>query len=121
MFSFVSDEYATTRTTQPLAHTPQHDSYNSYDIPFSINSLNMIPNSSQSHSRVFKFEVPGYKIIIMPNSSPYSSLYTNLDNLDTQIQSQQVFTSPKIVVDNSQTQLQQNSNESFNNFSNLHG
>ncbi|GBC10656.1 hypothetical protein RclHR1_00980033 [Rhizophagus clarus] len=120
MFSFVGDEHATTRTTQPSPYAPQynsHNSYDNYDNSFQLNSFNMIPNSSQSHSEVFRFEIPGFKIIIIPNSSPYSSLYTNLDNLDAQIQSQQVFTSPNIVIDNSQTQLQQNSNESFVDFS----
>ncbi|GBB95793.1 hypothetical protein RclHR1_02610030 [Rhizophagus clarus] len=113
-FSFVGDEHATTRIAQPLPHAPQYaPQYNSYSYP-SLNSINMIPNSSE----VFRFEIPGFKIIIIPNSSPYSSLYTNLDNLD---QPRQVFTPPNIVIDNSQTQLQQNSNESFINFNNFHG
>ncbi|GES81180.1 hypothetical protein RCL_jg18016.t1 [Rhizophagus clarus] len=67
--------------------------------------------SATTHVLFCAFQVSGYKIIIIPNSSPYSSLYENFDNLDIHNnQSQQVFTS---LIDNSQTQFQQNSNESF--------
>jgi hypothetical protein len=115
---FAGDEHATTRTTQPFPHPSQYTpQYNSYDISPPFSSPNMIPNSFQNHSEVFRFEIPGFKIIIIPNFSPNSS---NLDNLDTQNQSQ-VFTSPNIATDNSQTRFQQNSNESLTNINNFNG
>ncbi|CAB4397540.1 unnamed protein product [Rhizophagus irregularis] len=119
MFSFASDENTTAGTTQLLPHAPTAP-YDSYNISSPLSSLNMIYNSSQSHSEVFRFEIPGFKIIIIPNSSPHSSLYANLDNLDIQNQSQQAFTSPNVVIDNSQIQFQQDSNESFTNSNNFH-
>lgn len=100
-----------TATTQSLSYEPQYTSHDGHIISSPLNSLNMITNSSQiNRSDIFKFEIPGFKIVVIPTSSTTSSPYTNLNNFDTQNQVQQGYTSPIVDTHNSQTQ--------FNNFHN---
>src|SRR5207248_5837895 len=99
-------------TTQPLSYVPLHTLQYPSSIP--LNSLNsMIANPSQSE--IFRFEIPGVRIIVIPTSSPFA----NLTDLDAQNLFQQDYTnySNNIFTDNLQ---QQNSNESFN-FNNFSG
>ncbi|CAG8652855.1 uncharacterized protein OCT59_005103 [Rhizophagus irregularis] len=113
LFSSINNENYTT-TTQSLSYEPQYTSHtSSHDshIASPLNSLNMITNSSQiNRSDIFKFEIPGFKIVVIPTSSTTSSSYANLNNFDTQNQVQQGYTSPIVDSHNSQTQ--------FNNFHN---
>jgi hypothetical protein len=103
IFSSVNNENHTTTTYEP--QYTNHTNHISSPSPF--NSLNMVTNSFQiNHSDVFKFEIPGFKIVIIPTFSTTSS-YTNLNNFDEQNQFQQGYTST-VDVHNSQTQ--------FNNF-----
>src|ERR1044072_7062684 len=75
-FSFVNNEDSTS-TTQSSYYAPQ---YANRGTP----SLNT--NFSQSNnSEIFRFEIPGFKIIVIPTSSPFA----NLTNLDMQNQFQQ--------------------------------
>ena len=54
---------------------PQHTLQNPSSTP--LNSLNtMIANPSQSE--IFRFEIPGFRIIVIPTSSPFANL-TDLD------------------------------------------
>jgi hypothetical protein len=65
MLSFLSSEHANS-ATQPLYYAPQYaDQY----ISSPLNTLN---NSSQSG--IFRFEIPGFNIIIVPTSSPPANL-----------------------------------------------
>ncbi|RGB43896.1 hypothetical protein C1646_749104 [Rhizophagus diaphanus] len=109
LFSSINNENQTT-TTQSFSYEPQYTSHTSHDshITSPLNSLNMITNSSQiNRSDIFKFEIPGFKIVVIPTSSTISSSYANLNNFDTQ---NQVHTSPIVDSHNSQNQ--------FNNFHN---
>jgi hypothetical protein len=121
MFSFLNND---STLSYALQYTDQNIS-----PPFNpINTI--ISNSSQTE--VFRFEIPGFKIIIVPTSSP-------LANLDMQSQQDTYLNSTTSLVSQSQLNQeqsyvsrvngttsgnsihyqQQNFNESFNNFRNL--
>jgi len=104
-FSFVNNA-STTPTTQSASQNIPHSS--------SSESLNTaIANNS------YHFEIPGFKIIIIPTTT--TTPYANLNNSNTQNQFQQDNVPLNIVTNNSQIQFQQNSNESFINFNNFRG
>jgi len=110
-FSSVNNENVTSATQSSSYAPPQ---YTSSHVSLPLNSPNMITtNPSQTnHSEILRFEIPGFKIIIIPTSSPTPPLYGNLNNLDTQNQFQQDYASSNVVADNSNPQIQ------FNNFRN---
>jgi hypothetical protein len=105
---FFNDEHATSTTTYV---TQQHD---------------QLVNSFQTNSEIFRFEIPGFKIIItcIPTTSSLVNLdmqnqfqqnySSNIVNDNSQTQFQQDYTSPSIVADNSQIQFQQNYTPSNN-------
>ena len=49
------------------------------------NSLNMTFNSPQIPSGIFRFEIPGFQIVVIPTSSPFA----DLNDSDMQLQFQQ--------------------------------
>ncbi|RIA92267.1 hypothetical protein C1645_820958 [Glomus cerebriforme] len=76
----------TSSTAQFLSyahHAPQYTGYDHQNIFPTLGSFDTIANSSQTnHPRVFRFEIPGFEIII--KSTTFS--YANLNNLDMQNQ-----------------------------------
>jgi hypothetical protein len=84
-FSFVNNEDSTL-TAQSLyyAQAPQ----------YSTSSLNT--NSSQANnSEIFQFEIPGFKIFVVPTSSPFANL-TNLDTMQNQFQQDYTYSTPSL-------------------------
>jgi hypothetical protein len=123
-FSFLNNGNA-----QPLSSAQQ---YTDQNISSTLNSLNtMIANSSQSE--IFRFEIPGFQIIIIP-TSPHANVdmqnqqdYTYLNPTtslvgQSQLNQEQsyVYSANGTTSGGSSTHYQQqNFNESFNNFNNL--
>jgi hypothetical protein len=114
---------------QPLSNAQQYADQN---ISSPFNPINTtIANSSQT-AEVFRFEIPGFKIIIIPTSSSLANLdvqdYTYLNPTtslvgQSQLNQEQSYASSvnRTTSGGSSTHhQQQNFNESFNNFSNLH-
>ncbi|RIA98582.1 hypothetical protein C1645_812646 [Glomus cerebriforme] len=104
MVPFANNERAN-QTTQPSSYTPQYTGDQHQSISLPVESLNMIANNSYQTNpfEIFRFEIPGFKIIIIPTISSY----VNLNNLDMQNQLQpDHHLTTNIFTDNSQTQFQ---------------
>ncbi|CAB4427070.1 unnamed protein product [Rhizophagus irregularis] len=90
-------------------HAPQYNFPLLYDI-----QQNNFNTPQTDNSEIFRFNIPGFKIIVIPNS-------VNLANLDLQNLFPQD-SNPNIVTENSQTHSQNtfglNDSFDFNNFSN---
>jgi hypothetical protein len=121
VYTFLNNDSA----TQPLSYAPQ------YIDQTPLNSLNAMIVQSE----IFRFEIPGFKIIIIPASSPLANLdmqnqqdYTYLNPTTSLVGQPQLNQEQSYVSSVNGTSSggssthyqQQNFNESSNNFSNLH-
>ncbi|RGB44070.1 hypothetical protein C1646_679140 [Rhizophagus diaphanus] len=90
-------------------HAPQYNSLLQFQNNFSFSSVN---SPQTDNSEIFRLKIPGFKIIVIPNS-------VNLANLDLQNLFPQD-SNPNIVSENSQTRSQNtfdlNDSFDFNNF-----
>jgi hypothetical protein len=72
-------------TVSSTSYAPQYVKCNTNGLPYSFNSPNATFNPSQPQSNqrdVYKFEIPGFEIIVRPKFNPVM----NSSNLDTQYQ-----------------------------------
>lgn len=80
-----------------------------------IQNIPISPNMNVNHPEIFRFDIPGFQIVIIPVSSPLACL-NNL-NMQDQFQHDHTYlnySSPNIITNNSQPQFQQSN---YNNFS----
>lgn len=92
-FSFINNQYATSTTSTTQYHStttsyvPQYIGHNAnQNSPQFIQNISPPFNFPQiNNPQMFRFEIPGFEITIVPTSSPF----VNLNNLDMQNHFQQ--------------------------------
>ncbi|CAB4374109.1 hypothetical protein RhiirA5_482856 [Rhizophagus irregularis] len=92
-FSFINNQYTTSTTTTTQYHStttsyvPQYIGHNvNQNSPQFIQNISPPFNFPQTnHPQMFRFEIPGFEIIIVPTSPPF----VNLNNLDMENHLQQ--------------------------------
>ncbi len=105
----VTDTFSPYEKTMISDQSPQYNVEPILDQNLTINSFNMNINSHQpNNSEIFRFEIPGFKIIIIPVPSP-------IENLNVQDDLNNI--SSNIIINNPQTEF----NESFSNDNNFSG
>ncbi|RIA95120.1 hypothetical protein C1645_758229 [Glomus cerebriforme] len=121
--NFVNNEYLSS------SHAPQYTNYN-VDQNLVQNPSQTIQNMSSPSflnscqtNEIFRFEIPGFKIFIVPTSPTSPTPSSPIVNLNNNMQNQDLnyfdSSSSNIVTDDSKTQFQLDSNGSFIDFNNF--
>ena len=106
MFSFMNNEYATTMQSYPInssnsTYMPQHI------VNHDVNS-SLLNFPQANNPKIFRFEIPGFKIEIFVTPTNPTTTFSNLTNLNMQNQfQQQGHTFSNVFINNPQTQFQQ--------------
>ncbi|CAB5379646.1 unnamed protein product [Rhizophagus irregularis] len=109
-------------STSTIQSNPAANSSNSSYTPYNSNHNVNTPSLNFNNPGTFRFEIPGFVIVVIPTTPT-----TNSTSLNTQNQFQQEHTYSNITNDNSHTQFQQQQqnfldvNGSFINFNNFRG
>ncbi|CAB4423962.1 unnamed protein product [Rhizophagus irregularis] len=109
-------------STSTIQSYPAANSSNSSYTPYNSNHNVNTPSLNFNNPGTFRFEIPGFVIVVIPTTPT-----TNSTSLNTQNQFQQEHTYSNITNDNSHTQFQQQQqnfldvNGSFINFNNFRG
>jgi hypothetical protein len=113
MSSSINNEHATLTVTQSYPINLSNSSYSQQQSNYYVNS----PPLNFNNSGIFRFEIPGFEIFVIPTS--------NSTNLSMQNQFQQDHAYQNIITNNPQTQSQQQSsldvNDSFIDSNNFRG